>query len=298
MKLIYSDEYSKVDIGEHIFPVLKYRLIKEELLEEGIIKKNDFIEPEPIKDEELLLVHTEDYIKKLKEGSLSFDEELRLEIPYSPLVYFASKICVNGTFITLEFALREGIAVHIGGGFHHAYPDHGEGFCVLNDIAVAVKKIKKEGKIKKVVVIDCDLHQGNGTAFIFKDDPDTFTFSIHQENLYPVPKEKSDFDIGLKDGTGDDEYMYFLEKNIPKILDEFKPDACIYQAGVDPYKEDQLGNLNLTKDGLKRRNEFIIENLRKRNIPTAITLGGGYSPNILDTVSLHIQTIKTAIKKY
>ncbi len=293
MKLFYSNKYL-VDIGLHVFPTGKYKLIKERLIKEKFAAEKDFVEPKKASDDDILLVHTNSWVEKLKKGKLSAADVFKLELPYSKEIVESSWICAQGTIDACREALDKGIGIHIGGGFHHAYPDHGEGFCVLNDIAVGIRKMQKEKRIKKAMVIDCDLHQGNGTAKIFEDDKSVFTFSIHQEYNYPMPKEKSDIDIGLEDRVGDEEYLGHLKKLIPKIVKEFKPQLIVYLAGADPYKEDQLGGLTLTIEGLKKRDELVIGEARKNKIPFVIVFGGGYAYNVEDTVEIHVNTIKTA----
>jgi len=295
MKFYYSDKYL-IDIGAHVFPTEKYKFIKERLIKEGIAKDKDFIEPKKASDEDVLLVHTKGWIDKLKKGKLSIFDVFKLELPYSKELVEGSWICAQGTINACSDALESGVGIHIGGGFHHAYPNHGEGFCVLNDIAIGIRKMQKEGKIKKAMVIDCDLHQGNGTAKIFEKDKNVFTFSIHQQYNYPMPKEKSDLDIGLEDGVGDEEYLDHLKKHVPKIIRDFKPELFIYLAGADPYKEDQLGGLALTIEGLKKRDELVIGEARKNKIPVVIVFGGGYAYNVEDTVTIHVNTIKTALE--
>ncbi len=297
-KFVYSPEYSKVDLGPHVFPTIKYRLIYKKLITYKLAKKSDFIDPGEASDEEILLVHTNDYLQKWKRGSLSPYDRAKLELPYSPQLFKSSLGAVAGTILASKMALGEGLGIHIGGGFHHAFPDHGEGFCVFNDIACAIRKLQKEKMVKKVLVIDCDLHQGNGTAFIFQGDRSVFTFSIHQEDLYPWPKEKSDLDIGLDLGTSDKEYLAELRQHIPPIIKKFRPDLIIYVAGADPYKEDRLGNLGLTIKGLEKRDNFVISQARNREISIAIVLAGGYSEKISDLVEIHTNTIKSALRNF
>lgn len=294
-KFVYSDDYWIVGLGEHVFPVEKYRLIYEELLRMGA-RKEDFLPPLRPSDEDLLLVHTPRYIKKLKTGALSHFEILTLELPYSPeLLEFALQF-VAGSILAAEWALEDGLAVHIGGGFHHSFPDHGEGFCVLNDVAVSLEKMKHEGKINRAMVVDCDLHQGNGNAFIFSKKDYAFTFSIHQMDIYPAQKPSSSVDVGLWSGDGDEKYLEELRKNFPSLYEQFQPDLVFYLAGADPYEKDQLGNLKLTLQGLKERDRIIIEGARKLDLPVAILLAGGYAFDVKDTVSIHINTIKVAQK--
>jgi acetoin utilization deacetylase AcuC-like enzyme len=221
---------------------------------------------------------------------------LRLELPYSRELVYASLLCVDGSILASRFALEDRIGIHLGGGFHHAFPDHGEGFCVFNDIAIAIKHVKKNGLIKKAMVIDCDLHQGNGTAFIFSGDKDVFTFSIHQEDNYPFPKPAGSLDIGLEDGAGDGRYLEELDKNIPGIIENFEPELIIYVAGADPYKEDQIGGLGLTIEGLKKRDEFVFAAANKAKVPICVVLAGGYAVKKEDTAKIHYNTVKLALK--
>lgn len=295
-KIIYSDKYY-IDIGAHVFPTAKYRLIKKKLSKDlGIVNKIAFAEPEKASEEDLLRVHTRNYLDKLKYGKLSLEEILTLELPYSKRLAEGSILCCGGTIAALGAALENNLGIHLGGGFHHAFPDHGEGFCVLNDIAVAIRKGIEEGSIKKALIIDCDLHQGNGTAHIFQNDAKVFTFSIHQENNYPFYKPKSNMDIGLADRAKDREYLAHLEKNIPKIISDFKPELIMYVAGADPYEHDQIGNLALTIDGLKKRDSFVYEQAKNYQIPIAVVLAGGYAVKQEDTVEIQFNTIKRAVE--
>lgn len=295
-KIVYSRNYY-VDIGQHVFPTKKYDLIYSRLVKESGFKPSEFLEPSPACDEDLLLVHTKDYIEKLKNGTLSQREIFTLELPYSKELVKASCLCVGGTMLASVIALETGVGMHIGGGFHHAFPDHGEGFCVFNDVAVAIRRLQSDHKIKKALVIDCDLHQGNGTAFIFKEDKSVFTFSIHQENNYPFHKPESDMDIGLRNMTRDDEYLDNLKKHIPKLISDYKPDLIAYVAGADPYKEDIIGDLSLSIEGLKRRDKYIFGAARNFGVPIACALAGGYASDYNDTVTIHYNTVKIATGK-
>jgi acetoin utilization deacetylase AcuC-like enzyme len=294
MKLFYSPKY-QIDIGPHVFPTIKYKLIHDRLIKEGIAKEMDFVDPGMASDEDILLVHASEYVKKLKTGKLSIPEISKMEMPYKKEFMEPAWICANGTISACKEALNTGIGIHIGGGFHHAFPDHGEGFCIVNDIAIGIKRCLKDGDIKKAMVIDCDLHQGNGNAAIFKNDPNVFTFSVHEEDIYPYPKEKSDLDIGLEAGVGDEEYISKIKNKISKILKEFKPDLVVYLAGADPYKDDQLGYLELSIEGLKERDGLVTGEARKLNIPIVIVFGGGYAKRVEDTATIHANTIKTAL---
>ncbi|MFP4082366.1 MAG: histone deacetylase [Candidatus Aminicenantes bacterium] len=294
-KFIYSQDYWLVDLGNHVFPVEKYRIIYERLLHWGA-KKKSVVSPQPAKEEDLLLVHTPKYLRKLRTGNLSPSEILAMELPYSPDLMKFALLHVGGTILASRIALAEGLCVHIGGGFHHAFPDHGEGFCVVHDVAVAVEKMKKEGKMERAMVVDCDVHQGNGTAFIFSGKDYVYTFSLHQMDLYPAQKEPSSLDLGLWSGDGDDKYLSMLSSHIPRIYKEFKPDLIYYLAGSDPYKNDQLGGLNVSLDGLKKRDRMIIEGARELQIPVVILLAGGYAFDVRDSAAAHLNTIKIAQK--
>ena len=293
LPFVYSDDYWMIDVGQHVFPVKKYRAVYERLLLAGI-KKENFHLPQPATDEELLLVHTPRYLKKLKTGSLTSAEIAALELPFSPELIRFAWLAVGGTVLTSRLALEQGLAVHIGGGFHHAFPDHGEGFCVLNDIAVAVEKMRQEGRIKRAMIVDCDLHQGNGTAFVFAGKEDTFTFSIHQMDIYPAEKPAGSLDVGLWSGDGDAEYLTALRNHFPRLFREFKPDLVFYLAGADPYEKDKLGSLRLSKEGLRERDKMVIDEARSLGIPVAVVLAGGYAVEFEDTVAIHLNTIKVA----
>lgn len=293
-KIVYSKNYY-VDIGQHVFPTIKYRLIHKKLIEEDGFKETDFIEPNPATDADILLVHTREYLDKLKDGTLTQSEIMTLELPYSEELVRASYLCAGGTIEAARVALREGVGIHVGGGFHHAFHDHGEGFCVLNDIGIGIRKMQELEKINKAFVIDCDLHQGNGTAAIFKDDDSVFTFSMHQESNYPFFKPKSSMDLGLRDRIKDDEYLGHLRKNVPEIISRFKPELIVYVAGADPYKEDILGNLSLSIDGLKKRDRIVFEYAKNYGIPIVSVLAGGYAMDYNDTVKIHYNTVMTGL---
>ena len=287
---IYSDKYY-LDWPGHIFPGTKFRLLYEKLLVEKIITPANLLEPVPVREEEVRLVHTVAYLARLRELTREPMRGLiEFEVPVSERVIEAFYYGTGGTILAARTALEKKTAtMNLSGGFHHAFSTSGEGFCLINDLAVAIRVMQKEGLVRRAVVIDCDLHQGNGTAHIFQNNPDVFTFSIHQENNYPV-KQKSSLDIGLDDFTSDAEYLSFLKKHIPKIIKSHRPGLILYQAGVDPYERDQLGNLKLTKDGLRERDEFIMRLARQSNIPIVVTLGGGYPPTVEEIVELHAQT--------
>ncbi|PIU41318.1 MAG: histone deacetylase [Candidatus Omnitrophica bacterium CG07_land_8_20_14_0_80_42_15] len=293
-EIVYSQHYY-VNIGDHVFPTKKYRLIHDRLIKEGILKEEDFVSPKIADEEDVLLVHTSQYLEKLRNSLLTREEVLKLELPFSKELLKSSLFCCGGTILASEIAIKEGVGIHLGGGFHHAFPEHGEGFCVLNDIAIAIKRAMRKKLINKALVIDCDLHHGNGTAAIFRGDKSVFTFSIHQENNYPFFKPPSNLDIGLADGAKDKEYFGFLSDELPKIASDFKPDLIMYVAGADPYKDDQIGGLCLTIEGLRKRDEFVFGLAKNYNIPIAVVLAGGYAYKYEDTVEIHYNTIMAAL---
>jgi len=296
--VIYSESYY-VDIGDHVFPTSKYRILKERIdSDESLAGRVEVVEPEPVTELEVSAVHTDEYLEKLIGGTLSEEEAFTLEVPFSKALVEASFICCGGTVTAARKALERKAAIHIGGGFHHAFSDHGEGFCMLNDVAVAIKVLQKEGLIKKAMVIDCDVHQGNGTASIFQGDPAVFTFSIHQQNNYPFNKPKSDMDIGLVDYIRDKAYLQHLYDNAPKIINTFKPEVILYLAGADPYEGDQLGNLAISKKGLRERDNFVFRQARNFGVPIAAVLAGGYAVNREDTVDIHYATIEECLRVF
>jgi len=295
LKLIYDERYD-LNLGAHVFPSQKYRLVYERLLQEGIASQEDFLKPMPASDEDILRVHSQDYLYKLKSGSLTRAEVMRMEVPYSTELIEACWLAAGGSILSARRALEEGFSANLGGGFHHAYPDHGEGFCVIHDVAVAIRKMQADGAIERAMVVDTDVHQGNGTAAIFGGDETVFTMSIHQEHNYPYPKPPSTVDVNLPDGMGDTDYLAILEKYLHRSFDEFSPQLLFYVAGADPYGEDQLGGLALTMEGLARRDALVMGYAQRNQVPTAVTLAGGYARKLDDTVSIHVNTIKAAIQ--
>ena len=297
---MYSDAYWMVDLGDHVFPVNKYRLVYERLLHKGA-KKENFESPEPALDEDLLLVHSPKYLKKLKTGRLSPSEIMTMELPYSAELLDFAQLMVGGTILTTRLASEDGLAIHIGGGFHHAFHDHGEGFCILNDVAIAMRRMQRDGVFQKGMVVDCDVHQGNGTAEIFSGDETVFTFSMHQMDIYPAKKENGNLDVGFWSDDGDEKYLAALRSHIPRLYSTFEPDVVFYLAGADPYEKDQLGGLKITLEGLKKRDAIVLEGALKLKIPVVILFAGGYAYDVMETVESHISTIKVAkklIKKF
>ncbi len=320
-KLIYSDDYY-LPIGEHVFPAEKYRRIRDRVVETGVAVAEDFVTPKPASDQDILLVHTPEYVEKLKTGTLSPREELQLEVPFTMELVQAFWVAAGGSILAARHALNDGIAVNIGGGFHHAFPDHGEGFCMIHDVAVAIRRMQRDDRIRTAMTVDCDVHHGNGTAAIFagvrvpgdllpstsgatlnSERPakvrnahagDVFTISLHQENNYPPVKPPSSIDVDLPDGIGDDDYLGWLDNALSSGLRQFTPDLLCYIAGADPYREDQLGGLNLTIEGLMKRDELVFRVAKARNIPVMVTFAGGYARKVEDTVTIHSNTILAA----
>jgi acetoin utilization deacetylase AcuC-like enzyme len=289
--LIWDASY-EVDLGPHVFVTAKYRLTRERVLEAGLATEDHFVAPAPASRDELGLAHTSEYLTKIENDTLSQSERWQLELPFNDEVRSAMILSCGGTLLTARRALADGAALHVGGGFHHAFAGHGEGFCLLNDLAVAARTLQVTGEAERVFILDLDVHHGNGTAAIFAADPDVFTFSMHQENNYPAAKPRSDIDIGLDDGVGDDEYMALLSEALPDALDAHTPALLLCLAGADPYHEDQLGGLALTLDGLRRRDRFVFDQAAGLGLPVAVVLAGGYAPHLEDTVSIHVATVE------
>jgi acetoin utilization deacetylase AcuC-like enzyme len=292
--LIYHDGYD-LHFGQHIFPTQKYRLIRAELIESGFAAAADFLSPEPATRDQLLLAHEEAWIRKLETGTLTYQEIRQLEVPYSKKMVEAYFLAAGGTILAARKALECGVAFNTGGGFHHAFAGHGEGFCAVNDVAVAVRALQREGSIRKALVIDCDVHHGNGTASIFASDATVFTISIHHFGNYPAVKPPSTIDVHLPDGVGDAEYLEKLRDAYEPAVSGYGPDLVVYVAGSDPYCEDQLGGLSLTKDGMMARDRFVFEAALRHGVPVAVTLAGGYAMRIEDTVQLHANTARAAL---
>lgn len=289
-KLIYTDGYD-LNLGAHVFPSQKYRMVRDRLLREGIADASDFIAPLEARDEDVLRVHTPEYVGKLKTGTLSRAEIQKLEVPYSRELITACWLGAGGSILAGHRALEDGWAANIGGGFHHAHPEHGEGFCVIHDVGIAIRRLQAERAIQRAIVVDTDVHQGNGTAAIFNGDASVFTLSIHQENNYPYTKPASTMDVNLEDGVGDSEYLAILDGALTKALTEFRPDILFYVAGADPYREDQLGGLALTLEGLAARDALVCSFVKRDGLPMVSTFAGGYARNVGDTVKIHCGTI-------
>ncbi|MBZ5606934.1 MAG: histone deacetylase [Acidobacteriia bacterium] len=291
-KLVYHPGYD-LQLGEHVFPSRKYRLIHDQLLDEGFAGPWDFVEPRPASDEDVLRVHEAGWIDRLKNDKLTDADIVRLEIPYSKAMVDGFWLATGGTILAARNAVRDRIGFNIGGGFHHAFPAHGEGFCAIHDVAIAVRALQHERMIERAMIVDCDVHHGNGTAAIFAGDRSVLTLSMHQFNNYPNEKPASTIDIHLRDGIGDDEYLERLRGAL-EVAMSFSPNLVFFVAGADPYREDQLGGLAMTMEGLKRRDRLVFETALAKNVPVAVTLAGGYARNTADTVTIHCNSVKTA----
>ena len=293
-RLVYHPRYN-LHLGRHVFPSQKYALIREKLLRDGFADESDFVEPEPAGDDDVLLVHDAEWVRRLKDGTLSYADLLRLEIPWSRETVDAFWFSAGGSILAARNALSDRVGYNIGGGFHHAFRDHGEGFCAINHHASAIRRLQKDGLIERAMVVDCDVHQGNGTAAIFDGDSTVFTISLQQANNYPLVKPPSDIDVNLQDGVGDEEYLARLGEAFESGLSHFHPDLLIYVAGADPYRDDQLGGLSLSIDGLQQRDRLILSGAVARRIPVTIVLAGGYAHNTADTVTIHCNTARAAL---
>ncbi|HEX7879056.1 MAG TPA: histone deacetylase [Candidatus Eisenbacteria bacterium] len=291
--VVFHPDYD-LNLGAHVFPSVKYTRIHRALLDRGIAAPADILAPEPATDDDLKLVHTDDWVSRLKALKLTHAEVARLEIPVSPELVRALWLATGGSIRAGREALACGLAYNIGGGLHHAFPGHGEGFCAIHDVAVAIRKLQAEKRIQRAMVIDVDVHHGNGTAAIFQGDASVFTLSIHQFNNYPFEKPESDLDIHLTDGMKDADYLRRLGDGLTASLDAFQPDLAWYVAGADPYEHDRLGGLRITMNGLKERDRLVLGELRRRGIPTAIALAGGYAEAVDDTVAIHVNTLIAA----
>jgi acetoin utilization deacetylase AcuC-like enzyme len=342
MRVVYSSRYC-VDIGPHVFPTLKYAMVYDRLIEAGLVSSSEVVEPPEASWEQLSLVHTREYLDRMRDGTLSLEEVTELELPWSQEMVDGFRLMVGGTITAAMLAVKRGrghgrttmrryealnglsngaktppdpISVHIGGGLHHAFPNHGEGFCPFNDVAVAVRVLQAQG-IERLGIVDLDVHHGNGTAFIFNPrgappphgedrrlerrlsasaeaDAGVFTFSMHQQHNYPMWKPRGSLDIGLADGTGDKTFLSALERALPRVMAS-NPQCVFYLAGADPYEDDQLGGLRLTREGLRQRDRLVIETVRGAAVPLVITLAGGYARRVDDTVAIHVATIEEAL---
>jgi acetoin utilization deacetylase AcuC-like enzyme len=291
MLVCYTPRYY-ADIGEgHVFPIRKFELVCRKLLAEGTLRAEDLFEPQPAALADVLLVHTDDYVTRLRAGALTERERRRLGLPWSKALVRRSFLAASGTINAARFARAAGVGSNLAGGTHHAFADHGEGFCVLNDVAISIRALRRDGLINRAAVVDLDVHQGNGTATIFAADSTVFTFSMHGAKNYPLFKARSTLDVELADGTGDDVYLRALAENLPRVF-AHEPDLVFYLGGADPYAGDRLGRLSLSVAGLRERDEFVLRECRRRGVPVATVMSGGYAANIDDTVEIHCNTIR------
>lgn len=278
----------------HRFPISKYELLRQRVIEDGIVSAASVRQPGRVARDDALLVHSADYVGRFGDGRLTRDEERRLGFPWSRALVERSYRSAGGTVEAARWAVSHGIAMNLAGGTHHAFPSHGEGFCVFNDVAIAVRALQRDGRIARAAIVDLDVHQGNGTNAIFADDDRVFTFSMHGGKNYPFHKVPGSLDVELLDGTRDDEYLALLAQHLPRVLDAAQPDLVVYLAGADPYLGDRLGRLGLTFAGLARRDAFVLEQCREVGLPVVVTIAGGYAEPIDDTVTIHATTARIA----
>ncbi|WP_026463405.1 histone deacetylase family protein [Adhaeribacter aquaticus] len=294
LKIAWTKKYAHALPEGHRFPMLKYDLIPEQLLYEGTIMSANLFEPEPLTDEVILLTHDQDYWNRLSQLQLTASEIRKTGFPLSSELVEREIIIMNGTVQAALFALEHGIAMNIAGGTHHAFTNRGEGFCLLNDQAIAANYLLHHKNFNKILIIDLDVHQGNGTAQIFQHEPQVFTFSMHSGHNYPFHKEKSDLDIPLPDGTEDEKYLTLLHETLPELLDKVQPEFIFYQSGVDILATDKLGRLKVSMAGCKARDRFVLETCHQNKLPVVVSMGGGYSKKITDIVEAHANTFRLA----
>jgi acetoin utilization deacetylase AcuC-like enzyme len=295
-RLVFHPAFT-VDLGRHVFPAQKYRLVRDRLLETGLADHGDFVTPRPATDQDVLRVHTPEYVRKIKAGDLTAMERATLEVPWSAALVEAAWLAAGASLEAARRARSDGCAIALSGGFHHAFPDHGEGFCLIHDVAVATRALRASGEVGRVAIVDLDVHHGNGTAAIFAGDPDTFTVSLHQEHNYPDVKPPSRVDVGLADGTTDRTYLDALARVLPQALDT-APELLWYLAGADPYERDLLGGLALTLEGLRERDRLVFAAARRAGVPVAVTMAGGYAERSSDTVTIHANTVAAAAEVF
>ncbi len=291
MKIFYTDSFAIPLPKGHPFPIGKYALLRKRIVSSHLFSPQDLCIPHAATDTEICRSHDPDYLRRLHQGQLTAKEIRRIGLPWSSALVERARRSAGATVEACFAALDDGVAVHLGGGTHHAFKDQGQGYCVFNDSVIAVRALQTETHVKRVLILDCDVHQGNGTAALLKNDLTAFSFSIHGQNNFPYRKEKSDLDIALDDGADDRVYLDALEKGVRASLKQARADAVIYLAGADPYTEDRFGRLDVGKDGLAKRDRLVLHHCRKAGLPVAVTMAGGYAPNIEDTVDIHFQTV-------
>jgi len=308
VKAFYSDTFVLPLPEQHRFPMAKYRLLRERLVGEEILAAGDLHVPDPIAWDDLRLVHDPAYVDAVANGTLPADAQRRIGFPWSAMMVERSRRSVGATLAAARTVIGDGrkadrhesaftVSANLAGGTHHAFRDRGEGYCVFNDVAVAVAVLQRDGVIARAAVVDCDVHQGNGTAAIFRDDPSVFTFSLHGAKNFPFRKERSDLDVTFEDGAGDEEYLAALRSHLPGVLDGQQPDVVFYLAGADPYEGDRLGRLKLTIDGLRERDRIVFDACRARDLPVVVAMSGGYAPDVDAIVTIHANTIREAVEQ-
>jgi acetoin utilization deacetylase AcuC-like enzyme len=294
LKVFYSDHFVLPLPEGHRFPMIKYSMLRERVAEVGICEPGEMCVPNPVSDEEILHAHERNYLRRVVDGTLTQREMRRIGFPWSERMVERSRRASGGTLGACLTALEDGFAANLAGGTHHAFADQGEGYCVFNDSAIAARSVQAEGLVERIVVLDTDVHQGNGTAAILHGDPSVFTFSIHGAKNFPFRKEESDLDVALPDGADDGDFLEALEAGLEKALEASRAELAIYLAGADPYQDDRLGRLSVSKRGLAERDRLVLETCRERGIPVAVTMAGGYARKVVDTVDIHFQSIERA----
>lgn len=294
MKAFYCDQFVLPLPEGHRFPMEKYRRLREEVVARGLVEPEDLLIPEAATDEQILRVHDPDYLRRVASGTLERSEIRRIGFPWSPAMVERSRRSAGGTIAACREALRSGAAVNLAGGTHHAFRDRGEGYCVFNDAAIASRALQAEGRVGRVVILDTDVHQGNGTAAIFKDDPAVFTFSIHGRHNFPFHKERSDLDVELDDGTTDEEYLAALSAGLDRALEAARADLAIFVSGADPHEGDRLGRLSVSRAGLLARDRMVFARCDRAGLPVAVVMAGGYGKDVRETVEVHLQTVAVA----
>ena len=284
--------------ANHRFPIAKYQMVRDGIIAAGLLPAEAICEPDRISRDAVALVHEARYIDAVLDGTLTLAELRRLGFPWTPLLPERSLRTAQGTLEACRDALAGGAGINLAGGTHHAFPGHGEGYCVFNDVAIAIRTLEREGRIGRAAIVDLDVHQGNGTAKIFEDDPDVLTFSMHGARNYPFRKERSWRDVELADGAGDQEYLAELGRHLDPVLDSARPDLVVYIAGADPFEGDRLGRLKLTMSGLRARDSAVLDACRRRGVPVAVVLGGGYANNLIDLVTIHANTVRELLLRY
>lgn len=294
LTVAWRPEYIQPLPDGHRFPMLKYELIPEQIIREGIMSESQFFSPMPAPDEDILAIHSAEYYSKLQQLMLTKAEERRIGFPHNEKLIFRERCIVQGSIQNALNALEHGCSLNVAGGTHHAYADRGEGFCLLNDIAVAATYLIRHRLAKKILIVDLDVHQGNGTAVMFKDEPAVFTLSLHGANNYPLHKERSDRDVPLPDGLTDAPYLELVTKHINEVAEIFEPDFVFYQSGVDVLESDKLGRLSISEHGCAMRDRIVFEFCKRNKLPVAVSMGGGYSPKLADIVNAHVNTFRQA----